>query len=1092
MPPPPPKRKPPPIPLAKQRDKGKVGNVHRPPPPLVFLKLQFKDPEDAVREFPEGLPVRVVFTRGNLKRNYESKLKAEGRLSFPALAKKGDPWRQFSLEFPSGLGYYIACEPWASPAAAKSVKLVEQAKLKDETKKQERYFKLPVDFSGGEAWGTRHSDWDTADVTNATYEDGVLKHSGIGPNTIGSEKKPVVLTLLPHWKYMQFVYVDRHFGDSPPGVNPVPKITILPVAVEGFRNKPDPVTGDKADTHSNWTIGGKDTELKQCLPWIVRKDASVTRYPELTGATMGLRFTTEPGADKVAVIYSQDAGTRLAQVHDKAASPPPSPPGKLDAHPDRLRYYDLPLVWKSANYFTRNVPNSPVGASPPDGQLFPILNEADLALSEQPGKPLIFSLDDIVLTDENPHQVALAAGEYVIVFHHRFVAGTDLSPEGIYKPGADLSPPNAYPYSKIGLRAQHLVTDYPDWTRLVVAGGNLWDVFDQRTPDGAPNTVVGARAAVRWVDSAGIAGAGTNVADSPRQPITWRPFFAIQPFYFQRYLARNTPDEVTRSPVNFNAWASPPGHHYTNARFDIAHVRCADVKDGKEVSLILRHHRLGFNLRDNDDDGNANPMANSPPAKCTGWIKQAITNIANRWNGQADPCNPARAWIVASPPGTLSTQILTLVEYSSPLARAHFVIRTVRTGGGSSISVRSGNGDWRVNSIVDDLGPDGDIDAWGAAKSGRGLAAAHETGHCGGMPDDYMPQGDATKTAPWFKSNHVLGNPYQSDLIALMKYNADMRARYFWHAAQWLHGLPRLDKPQLVIQHGAAENSYALPFYNQPAEPGRHYVTWPVWYNFRQPPAGQTTSFDAVLYRIGADQFATQILPNNMSPALPGGTKFDGMLMVILRLRFDFSALTGGQWGLPVDTTKAEHLRRNPKRAVKLRYLLYAEIKRQFDTKLSGKRTASFQACAGNRAEPCFECCYIQFTPAILTAGVVEEDSGAHQGLVHIRVTVTTGSRTWGSSKWNASAAGAPRELELRAGNFEDFDEDQKRNEFIADMARDLFLRAGECLGVVTPGWLNWQWWRERQDKELQPEVFKPIVRRVMDPNVPNDQPTIT
>lgn len=207
------------------------------------------------------------------------------------------------------------------------------------------------------------------------------------------------------------------------------------------------------------------------------------------------------------------------------------------------------------------------------------------------------------------------------------------------------------------------------------------------------------------------------------------------------------------------------------------------------------------------------------------------------------------------------------------------------------------------------------------------------------MPDDYIPSWNFGPPTNWecptYSFNHVLGNPYAPDNQALMAgKNSQIRARYFWHAAEWLHSLPRMDALPLIVNHGADENNYSLPFYQNPgARPGRTYYGWPVRYSLRSPPAGYNGTFDAVLYRIGANRYARQLLPN--MGTLGGGAAMDGILAVMVRMHLDESGLAWGGAAL-----------------AQLRCRIANEVRKRFQDRLNGKRCVDFQVASGGRADP--------------------------------------------------------------------------------------------------------------------------------------------
>ena len=144
-------------------------------------------------------------------------------------------------------------------------------------------------------------------------------------------------------------------------------------------------------------------------------------------------------------------------------------------------------------------------------------------------------------------------------------AATDCSNEGLYKADADASPRAAakpvpettFPASDqdvwaragVAPRAalkENYVFEYPDWVRLIVAKGNLYEVFATRSKvkAGDNDRVVGARAAICWADAA--------TGPRPDTPISPRPTAVETKFLRSRSPSRSSTVRAT------SAWTAPP------------------------------------------------------------------------------------------------------------------------------------------------------------------------------------------------------------------------------------------------------------------------------------------------------------------------------------------------------------------------------------------------------------------------------------------------------------------------------------------------------------------------------------------------------
>jgi len=540
-----------------------------------------------------------------------------------------------------------------------------------------------------------------------------------------------------------------------------------------------------------------------------------------------------------------------------------------------LRYYDVPQVWKSRSYYTRRIASSP----PAPGKFFQTLTAAEITQAENRANPLVFSLDDIVLYTPagaalNPLP-ALPAADRVAIFGHRFtneLANCGL--QGLYKDNTSPTPLEV-PYSNVPT-ANNYVFDYPDWTRLVVAQGSLFDVFDRRTPDSAsPPLAVGARAAVRWVDAAGplgipVARLGSPPAVGPIVPTVSRStgananiglggnfparfdsaprLFSVQPFYGQM-----RPDSRFQ-PYN-------PARQLLRGRFDIALLRCCDVEasTNTEVAVNLHYIKSFFNFQ-------------SPPPSPPGFALNLNRNVMNRWSGN-DAIKTTRTQLLAqlSPPGLVAPKTY-VVWYcqSVPNARAHCAVnvrninradRETIFGGGNS----GPNNDWPI--------------------AGGSFASAHECGHMNGLPDEYNERWSGTSYNEISVRQNLPGDPYEPDdgtigsppglgISAIMNHNHAPRNRHFWHAAEWVR---QIVGTPLRVRNDAIDNDYTLPPF---AQASSAYYPWPLLGPLNQSNPGNPFSrFDMYLHAMGKERYSVALLPG-ASAAAP----FDGVLVIIVRV----------------------------------------------------------------------------------------------------------------------------------------------------------------------------------------------------------------
>lgn len=431
-----------------------------------------------------------------------------------------------------------------------------------------------------------------------------------------------------------------------------------------------------------------------------------------------------------------------------------------------------------------------------------------------------------------------------------------------------------FPFSDV-LRheeAPNYISDYPHWSRLVIFGGNLFDVFDKRTTSG---DVIGARAAVRWVDAtpSGI-GVEAGTALSPRPAFTPATaqqdgaFYIVQPYFEQKFFVRSkTGTAGANRPQGFyDEWSAPiaegEGKVAKNSRTDMALLRTSSYKDTNEETVVFRYHRLSFDFT--SEESNLNPTG-PPPADIEDqrikWVATFTKTCADRWNGN-DGINNSRPWIIedkATEP-KLRTQVVTFIQRLDQ-PKAHFHVKTIKEAGTSSMESVAGTGKLRVLA---------------GASQGDNFAAAHEIGHTGGQPDDYAPK---VKGQTGFGSNHTPGTPFILDVNAMMKSNKQVRARSYWHITEWLRQLNPLKDTKFQIEHGGY--TYKIPHYNHADRPGRNYTHWPLKAKIFHAP-GNPVYFDSYLYFLGQDDYSRVVLPSQP----------DGMIVVSIKLLFDFKGYT--------------------------------------------------------------------------------------------------------------------------------------------------------------------------------------------------------
>jgi hypothetical protein len=893
------------------------------PPLMAYVHLAYTDPDDVSRDFPEDFKVVVIYDDGM---EYSAKLDGKGNglsgsgtVGIPIDRSKID----FTLSFSSNSSLFVICE---KPGDETETEIGGTARITD----GKRAFMLPKD-----KWNLSNSDWTVTNASNYAES----KFTGLDdPNTtIGTEEAPVEFLLNPHWQYHKFEFFDRKFGES----DHHGRVSIPPIMLEGFRKEPDDVLV-RPDTISNWPTGTDAKDMKLSLPWILRKKDDGTPLDALN-KDMELRFQTNSGTGNY--IHSKSATEReLKGIAGNVA--------ELQPGPERMAYYDLPSLWRSRAYYTRK-------AGSTDGKFFYDLTEADITAADTKATPLIFCLDDIVLFKVGDLGFEplepLSDTDKVVIFHHLFNdSNSDCTVQGVYKtlPHGEATDASELPSSKVDITENYLV-DYVDWTRLIIAQGNLFDVFESRTPNSdEEKQAVGARAAIRWVDAMEpLATKGfrmynfdTKSTEPNGKPLpnhaffsdtswtdrrpghTERPFFAMQHFWSQRTASRYS------DPYNSNK-------NEGTGRLDIALLRCCGVEDDKEVAVNLHYLKSSYTF-------DAAPSISEEQ-----YVHDFAVNVSNRWSGNDPGINESRARYTSrlgdDGGGELKPIVVDAVWFCQSVieSRAHFAVKVIDVDR-QNRSGMTGKGESSPGGYEEE----------GNATSPNWFPAAHESGHMDALPDEYNEQWDAASYDQVSLKCNLPADPYRIDGDgAMMNDNEAIRNRYFWHAAEWCRRRMGGDTHLQIALKDRGGTDYPTYFVPEHGDSARTFTYWPLAVDQkpsdpipRLPANGQGGLRDLFLYTLGRDHYGETLLPAEEDP--PGATPYDSVLMVVVKLSFWLPRWTDA------DTNKArraEILQAAIKGAESLNHQWYA----------SGKAPIPGSAPATKRT---FERCLIHFAPRVI------------------------------------------------------------------------------------------------------------------------------
>lgn len=822
----------------------------------VHLQLKFKDPENHVLTFPENFPILVYAGKSPAKKILDVKTTAEGKLDF----EMDRAYNWFTLKF-GGSKLLIS-----NGDGSKSTCNVKDWKDKQALEDAKARF-----FSPPSVWGLIESDW--AFSANPKYiNDSVAYKPAEGkvyifdPPTknwvrrIGEKGAPITLTLDPHWQFLRFEYFDRYFGhtDHNSGHTEHKKRVNTPtVFVEGYWSTDG--KDRKREGGGFWTINPDKLETSaHCLPWIRQKDSAGAdqKRPDKNSLLM---FATQPGTFSSSV----DNATRKLEVLT-----PKKDKDRLKPSADRLKLYDLPTTWKSTHYFARF--KDAAGNTP--GKFFEDWAAADHLKSHSAATPMVFSLDDIVLTDSTGNTLKFAAADLFAVFHHRFKQSynetNNVSHIGIYKPGWKAAAPPVEPVDSGTLKGKdfNYVTDYPNWVRMVAGRSSLFEAFDQRSK----GSVTGARAAMRYYNPA-ASGAGPGGA-VPAAGLIKKPFFVMRPYYqatYPLFVAQFLPEP--KCPLE------------QDGRFDMVLLRCCDHDGDKELFMNMSYFRFFYTF-----------LANSTVAGAAAQKKYAhdsASNLMTRWNGNdVALANNIRAELRPQDASKLWGESIFFVQAVTTNQEAHFKMKVQNialAGGRASMNSNDGMGE------VDDK----DFQPTNAFGDPLDFVLAHEFGHGASLPDEYSEWwNNCCDNGPGILCN-TPGDPFVDEGTsvefvpdaahkvsgsswAMMNMAVQVRNRYFWHNAEFARKY--VDGVPFFVKHGALA-TYKVP--GHPNYPKQTYTYWPIKALISSA-RGQHGKFDVYLHATGPDAFTVTLLPNLWKTAGP----VDGILSLLHRIRLRLPA----------------------------------------------------------------------------------------------------------------------------------------------------------------------------------------------------------
>ncbi len=416
----------------------------------------------------------------------------------------------------------------------------------------------------------------------------------------------------------------------------------------------------------------------------------------------------------------------------------------------RMKFYDLPQKWSSVNYWTRH------SGSMDNADRFDTVMELRLSLKPYgnkrttPDQPLVFSLDDIVLVDEN--------GRQTIFDHNQFDAKRSLSKNSRFSMFhifdnklALFDPDPNEPQFTLQPLEENLIHKTPVEARLIIFSNRFYDVWDKRAAQGSepfnPSTDIrGCRAAHQNDPDCRFGETVKNTGASVGKP---HPYFSPNSGNFDLHYIHTGCIVPGKTPLT-RAFLMI----YWSGRFKAGFDNKKKKKDPKKVTKAelekfgregCKNTKERWEMKDYFIEPQNPKDGQNFEIRPVFWLEpKKDTNVGGRHHN---------LFVINNNPDDAFTTI-----DGGQMYRTDFAPRADTDGGKTE------------TDTLDSL-------------QGKNLVVGHELGHAMGKPDEYMYRD---------KNEHfrqdLPGGPYVGEGLCIM--NTDMvfpRMRHLWNFVNWLN-----------------------------------------------------------------------------------------------------------------------------------------------------------------------------------------------------------------------------------------------------------------------------------------------------------------